>query len=132
MGGFIYYLIRQNFIFDFCCILFMAAKKVKKFLLGMTEKDFSRENFIEGGLIRPAILMTSFFVFIFAMFLLLMGDLKWGGSLIIFAFVLNLYSIYESLSDEKSIFRTMNLGFKFVLFFFEIVAFNWVLIQILN
>ena len=91
------------------------------------KSDFSRENLIEGGLIRPAILMTSFFTFIIAMFLLLIGDLKWGGSLIIFSFVLNLYSIYESLCDVPSIFKKMNLGFKFVLFLCEIVAFNYVL-----
>jgi hypothetical protein len=91
------------------------------------ESDFSRENLIEGGFIRPAILMIAFFSFILAMFLLLIGDFKWGGSLIIFSFVLNLFSIYESLGDEPSIFKNMNLGFKFVLFIFEIAAFNWVL-----
>lgn len=93
--------------------------------------DFSKENLIEGGLIRPTILMISFFTFIFAMFLLLINNLKWGGSLIIFSFILNTYSIYVSLSDDSSIFKTMNLIFKFSLFLCEIIAFNWVLILIL-
>ena len=93
--------------------------------------DFSKENLIEGGFIRPTILMVSFFTFILAMFLLLVGDLKWGGSLIIFSFVINMYSIYESLGDESSIFKKMNLGFKFILFICEILAFNWLLTNIL-
>ena len=108
------------------------TNKKSKHIFGMTDADFSKENLIEGGLIRPIILMASFFSFIIAMFLLLIGDLKWGGSLIIFSFILNLYSIYESLKDEPSIFKKMNLGFKFTLFLIEIIAFNWVLIQILS
>ncbi|MDA3856111.1 MAG: hypothetical protein PF569_07680 [Candidatus Woesearchaeota archaeon] len=119
-----------------------AEKKIEKkskHVFGMTDADFSKENFIEGGVIRPLILMSAFFSFIIAMFLLLLGAkdmdlnmLKWGGSLIIFSFVLNLYSIYESLKDKPSIFKNMNLGFKFTLFLIEVVAFNWILATILN
>ena len=107
------------------------AKKESRHVFGLKDEDFSRDNFIEGGLIRPAILMIAFFTFLLAMFLLLVGDLKWGGSLILFSFILNLYSIYESLGDETSVFKKLNLGFKFTLFLFEIIVFNWVLINIL-
>lgn len=100
-----------------------------KNFLGMTDEDFSKENLIEGGLIRPILLMISFFTFIYAMFLLLIGNLKWGGSLIIFSFILNLYSIYLSLTDKPSIFRTLNLAFKIFIFIAEIYAFNWVGIE---
>lgn len=110
----------------------MVKEKVKKISrFKINKKEFSRENLIEGGLIRPAILMISFFAFILSMFLILIGDLKWGGSGIIFSFILNLYSIYESLKDEPSIFKKMNLGFKFTLFLSEIIAFNWILSYLL-
>ena len=101
--------------------------KHKKNTFSFRKEDFSRENFIEGGIIRPAILMVSFITFIIAMFFLLLGNLKWGGSLIIFSFIFNLYSIYISFTDEESIFRTMNLVFKLVLFTAEIVFFNYLL-----
>ena len=101
----------------------MIKKKIKKHFFKMTDEDFSRENLIEGGLIRPVILMTSFFTFLLAMFLLLMRNYKWGGSLIVFSFVFTLYSIYQSLKDKSSIFKRMNLAFKFILFLFEIVIF---------
>ena len=115
------------------------TKKVKsndpvRSSLHFTKGDFTRENLIEGGLIRPAILMASFIFFIGAMFLLVLGAQgsvtaqKWGGSLIIFSFILNLQSIYTSLTDKPSIFRKLNLGFKLVLFTFEILAFNYLLI----
>lgn len=117
------------------------AKKSKKYFLGMTQADFSKENMIKGGLIRPAILMVSFLTFVVSLLLLLFSlkadpitaanYLKWGGSGIIFSFVLNLYSIYESLGDKSSIFKKLNLGFKFALFLGEIVAFNWALAYIL-
>lgn len=106
---------------------FEHHKNKEKHIFGMSDEDFSKENFIEGGIIRPAILMLSFITFIGAMFLLLIGNLKWGGSLIIFSFILNLYSIYESFTDVSSIFRTLNIGFKLVLFISEIMAFNWLL-----
>ncbi|MCA9495340.1 MAG: hypothetical protein KC589_00200 [Nanoarchaeota archaeon] len=112
----------------------VKVKEAKTHILGLNEEDFSRENFIEGGLIRPAILMVSFVAFIVAMFLILLGAsnsnptaMKWGGSLVIFSFIFNLNSIYQSLTDKLSIYRSMNLGFKFVLFASEVVAFNWVL-----
>ncbi|MCA9459373.1 MAG: hypothetical protein KC550_02380 [Nanoarchaeota archaeon] len=112
----------------------VKSKNQKKHILGFSDEDFSRENFIEGGLIRPAILMTSFIAFVVAMFLILLGAsnsnttaMKWGGSLVIFSFIFNLNSIYNSLTDSLSIYRSMNLGFKFVLFASEVVAFNWVL-----
>lgn len=101
--------------------------KEKKNAFSFRKEDFSRENFIEGGIIRPAILMISFVTFIIAMFLLLIGNLKWGGSLIIFSFIFNLYSIYTSFTDDPSIFRTMNLVFKLILFGAEIVFFNYLL-----
>lgn len=103
-------------------------KSTERKLFKFEKEDFSRENFVEGAVIRPAIMMISFFVFIGALFLLLIGNVKWGGSLIVFSFVLNLNSIYKSLLDEASIYRTMNLAFKLVLFVVEIVAFNYVLL----
>ena len=102
-------------------------KNKEKHIFGMSDEDFSKENFIEGGIIRPAVLMLAFISFIGAMFLLLIGNLKWGGSLIIFSFIVNLYSIYQSFTDENSIFKTLNIAFKLVLFISEIIAFNWVL-----
>jgi hypothetical protein len=108
-----------------------VTNKHKREGFSFVKGDFSKENLIEGGLIRPAVMMTAFFTFIIAMFLLLIGDYKWGGSLIIFSFVLNLFSIYESLCDEPSIFKKMNLAFKFVLFIAEIAAFNYALVTVL-
>ena len=105
----------------------MVKKKTNKKFVSRIQSDFSRENFIEGGIIRPIILMASFFTFIIAMFVILSGNLKWGGSLIIFSFILNIYSIYESLTDKESIFRTLNLVFKLLLFISEIIAFNYIL-----
>lgn len=102
-------------------------KNKEKHIFGMSDTDFSKENFIEGGIIRPGVLMLAFSSFIGSMFLLLMGNLKWGGSLIIFSFILSLYSIYQSFTDEQSIFRTLNLVFKFILFVSEIMAFNYIL-----
>lgn len=103
----------------------MTEHKKKSF--SFRKEDFSRENFIEGGIIRPAILMISFVTFLVAMFLLLLGNLKWGGSLIIFSFIFNMYSIYTSFTDEPSVFRTMNLVFKLILFGAELVFFNYLL-----
>lgn len=104
----------------------------KSYLFGLTEKDFTREKFIEGAILRPSVLMLAFVSFIGGMFLLLNNNLKWGGSLIVFSFITNLYAIYESLKDEDTIFRTLNVGFKLVLFLSEVMAFNWLLLQILN
>jgi len=106
------------------------GKKSKNKFIGEIQKDFSRKNFIEGGLIRPTLLMLAFFAFIGAIFLILTKDLKWGGSLIIFSFIINIYTIFESLKDKESIFRTLNLIFKLVLFGIEIVIFNYILILI--
>ncbi len=96
-----------------------------------TKEDFSKKNFIEGGIIRPSILLSAFLLFVIAVFLLLLQNYKWGGSFIIFSFFLNLSAIYISLTDEDSIFRTMNLLFKIVLFISEIVIFNWLITKIL-
>jgi hypothetical protein len=109
----------------------LKKKLMSKKTFHFSKEDFSRENIIEGGVIRPLILMGAFFSFLGAMFLLLLGArgevtyLKWGGSLLIFSFILNLQSIYSSLTDEPSIFRTMNLIFKITLFLAEIIVFNW-------
>mgnify|MGYP001810160138 CR=1 FL=1 len=103
------------------------AKEEKKKFMGMSEKDFSKENFIEGGVIRPAILMLSFVSFLIAMYLLLIGNLKWGGSAILFSFILNMYSIYQSIGYNPSDFKKMNFEFKFTLYIVEIIMFNWVL-----
>lgn len=113
----------------------MTQKKRKGFVF--TKDDFSKENVIEGALLRPLLLLLSFFAFIVAMFLLVMGvggsrsALGWGGSLILFAFVVNIYAIYLSLTDEPSVYRNLNLVFKLVLFTAEIVAFNYVLLLVL-
>lgn len=113
-------------------------KKIKKsktvehkYLFGLTEKDFTKENFIEGAIIRPSMLLAALVSFILGMFMLLIDNYKWGGSLILFSFIINLYAIYLSLTDEDSIYRTLNIGFKLVLFLSEIMAFNWTLINIL-
>jgi len=102
----------------------------KSYIFGLTEKDFTKEKFIEGAIIRPSILLTAFVSFISAMFLLLIQNYKWGGSLIIFSFIFNLYTIFESLKDEESVFRTLNIGFKLILFLSEVMAFNWILLQL--
>ncbi len=85
----------------------MKNKSKNKHFLGIKDDDFSRENFIEGGIIRPLILMTAFFSFVVALLLLVFGIqlenydyIKWGGSFIIFSFIFNMYSVYESLKDE--------------------------------
>ena len=115
----------------------MTKKESKKSnSFHFTSEDFSKENVIEGGVIRPIILMISFVTFLLGMFLLLGSQLnpeflKWGGSAILFSFILNLYSIYLSLVDKASFFRTMNLIFKLVLFVSEIIAFNYVLVSVL-
>lgn len=75
------------------------------------------------------------------MILFFLGDLKWGGSAIIFSFVLNLYSIYQSLTehhdDNESGMtpeevqlknqRDFKVVFKLILFILEIVSFNYLL-----
>ncbi len=101
----------------------------KKNFLGISEKEFSSVNILEGMIIRPAIFMVSFISFVLAMFLLIFNDLKWSGSLIIFAFILNLETIYKSLTDKPSIYRTMNLIFKLTMFISEIILFNYVIIK---
>ena len=123
----------------------MAKTKAKKTVKKTPQKkhdtmfsaeDFTRANFVQGGLVRPGLLLLAFSTFVAAMFLLLLGAqgsleaLKWGGSLIIFSFVINLYGIYLTLMDKPSFFRSMNLGFKLVMFIGEIIAFNWVLIYV--
>ncbi len=107
------------------------VKEVKNKIFSFKESDFSKKNIIEGAILRPLLLLISFATFIFGMFLLLFGNLKWGGSGIIFSFILNLYAIYISLTDEASIFRTLNIAFKLVLFISEIIAFNYLLTIIL-
>lgn len=101
--------------------------KHEKHFFSFIEGDIKNDKVIEGMIIRPLIQMIAFVSFILAMFLLLIGNLKWGGSLIIFSFVFNLFSLYQSLTDERSIFRTLNIGFKLVLFLAEIIAFNYAL-----
>lgn len=96
------------------------------------KEEFNQKNFVEGAIIRPAIQMLSFVTFIIAMFLLLIENYKWGGSMILFSFILNIESIYKSLTDEESIYRTMNLGFKLILFISEIFIFNYVLMKVIN
>lgn len=107
-----------------------SIKKVsgKDFLFTEVKQEIKAGEALEGLVIRPAVLMVSFISFIFAMFFILLQNLKWGGSLIIFAFVLNIYSIYQSLSDNPSIFRTLNVIFKIVMFIAEIIVFNYILI----
>lgn len=117
------------------------AKKSKKFFLGMTEEDFSRENLIKGGFIRPLILMVSFLTFVLSMLAVVFSVkadavsqanyLRWGGSGIIFAFVLNLYSIYQTLGDKPSIFKNLNLIFKLALFALEVFLMGYVMTYML-
>ena len=78
--------------------------------------------------------MTAFFSFVIALLLLVFGIqlenydyIKWGGSFIIFSFIFNMYSIYESLKDEPSIFKTLNLIFKITLLILEIFVIGWVI-----
>jgi hypothetical protein len=113
----------------------MTSKKLKKKLLknqsiemfNINSKEFTRENLIESIFIRPFIQMLSFATFIIAMFLLVIENYEWGGSLIIFSFILNMSSIYKSLCDEPSIYRTLNLTFKLVLFTAEVIAFSYLI-----
>ena len=102
----------------------------KEFLFSEIKHDLKGDAAMEGLVLRPALLMSAFLTFIGAMFLMLIGNLKWGGSLLIFSFVLNLYSIYQSFCDNDSIFRTLNLFFKIVLLVGEILAFNWILVML--
>ena len=100
------------------------------------KSDFTRENIIKGGLIRPGILVISFLSFIGGITLFfdaLQGSLnamKWAGSLLIFSFILTAYSIFTSLQDEHSIFRTLNVAFKVTLFVFEISIFHQLILLI--
>ena len=110
-------------------IFLVMTRLKKKRILGISEKEFSSKNILEGMIIRPAIFMVSFISFVLAMFLLIFNDLKWSGSLIIFAFILNLETIYKSLTDKPSIYRTMNLIFKLTMFISEIILFNYVIIK---
>ncbi|NQZ84204.1 MAG: hypothetical protein HRU03_00660 [Nanoarchaeales archaeon] len=103
----------------------------QRYLFGLSEKDFTKENFIEGAIIRPSMLLAALVSFILGMFLLLIDNYKWGGSLIVFSFIINIYALFQSFGDEDSIYRTLNIGFKLVLFLSEIMAFNYVLINIL-
>lgn len=108
-------------------------KKIKnkeKTFLGLNKEELSRDNFIEGAIIRPAIQMLAFVSFIIAVFLLLIENYKWGGSMIVFSFVLNIESLYKSLKDKPSIYRSMNLGFKLIMFLAEIVIFDYILMKI--
>jgi len=110
----------------------VRIKKAKKdSFFGVIESEFSSGKVIEGMVIRPAIQLLSFSSFVLAMFLLLFQNLKWGGSLIIFAFILNLESIYKSLTDKLSIYRTLNLWFKIIMFSSEIILFNYIIIKFL-
>jgi hypothetical protein len=106
--------------------------KFQQYLYGSLAKDVSGERFIEGALIRPATLLLSFIIFLFAMFFLVGGNMKWGGSLIIFSFILTLSSIYQSLTDEEGLFRTLNLCFKLTLFVAEVIAFNMLLMRVIS
>jgi hypothetical protein len=103
----------------------------QKYLFGLSEKNFTKENFIEGAIIRPSLLLGALTSFILGMFMLLIDNYKWGGSLILFSFILNIFALYRSFGDDDSIFKTLNIGFKLILFLSEIMAFNWVLINIL-
>ncbi len=103
----------------------MVKKEKKRGII--SEDEFTKENFIEGAIIRPAVFVIAFLTFILGILLLLMGNYKWGGSLIIFSFIFNIYSIYQSFSDEKSIFRTLNLILKIALLFGESGVLGWVL-----
>ncbi len=109
----------------------------KKIRTSFTREDFSKENIIQGGFIRPGILILSFLSFLGGMIFFiksLQGSfeaMKWAGSLLIFSFILTAQSIYTSLKDEHTIFRTLNVGFKMVLFVFEISIFHQVLLLII-
>jgi hypothetical protein len=98
-------------------------------LFHIDSKELTKENLIESVVIRPFIQMTSFFTFIAGLFFLAIQNFKWAGSLIIFSFVLTVFSIYKSLTDEESIYRTLNLIFKLTLFLVEIIAFNLLLLK---
>lgn len=102
-----------------------------------SKEDFTKENLIKGAFIRPGILTLSFLTFVGGLVLFieaLQGSLeamKWAGSLLIFSFILTAQSIYTSLRDEHSVFRTYNVGFKVVLFVFEISIFHQTILLII-
>jgi hypothetical protein len=56
--------------------------------------------------------------------------MKWGGSFLIFSFILTAYSIFTSLQDEHSIFRNLNVAFKVTLFVFEVSIFHQIILLI--
>jgi hypothetical protein len=108
----------------------VKKKKEETTFLGLNKEELTKKNFVEGAIIRPAIQMLAFVTFIIGIFFILIQNYQWGGSMIIFSFVLNLGSIYKSLSDEASIFRSMNLGFKLVMFLAEVMIFNFILLNL--
>lgn len=97
--------------------------------VGSLKKELNTNKFLEGAILRPVLLLLATASFIVAMFFLLAGNLKWGGSLILFSFVMNLYAIYLSLIDEPSTYRSFNLSLKLIIFLSEVAAFNWVIIN---
>lgn len=107
----------------------MKKKKLREesVLFGISEKEFTKGQFIEGAVVRPGILFFAFASFVVALFLLLLGNLKWGGTLVVISFIANMYSIYLSLGDKPSVYRNMNIAFKLILFVAEIISFSWVL-----
>jgi hypothetical protein len=112
----------------------LHKEKPRKFFV---KEDFSKENLIQGGLIRPGILVLSFLSFMAGIILFIdalqgsLNAMKWAGSLMIFSFILTAYSIYTSLQDEHSVFRNLNVGFKVTLFVFEISIFHQIMLLIL-
>lgn len=58
------------------------------------------------------------------------GDLKWGFSLLIMSFFMNLAAIYATLVDDGNKFQIRNLIAKIIMFIFQVIMFNWGLIAI--
>ncbi len=105
-------------------------KKEKSFMDLFPEEEFTKENFIEGVIYRPAIFLISFLSFIISVFFILIQNYKWAGSFIVFSFTFNIFSLYQSFEDKNSIYRTLNLIFKLTIFIAELVIFNWIIINI--
>jgi len=99
-------------------------------LISKIKLDIKNKKFIEGIFLRPFVTLSGVLLFFTAIYLIIIGELKWGGSLIIMSFLINLSSIYDSLIDKTSIYRNLNLNFKFFMLIFEVAAFNYILFLI--
>lgn len=104
-----------------------ADKKINEMVEERSEIEISNKNILD-----TITLIISFFTFLYAIYLILINDLKWGASLLIISFIFGIYSVYESLKDNSETFRRLNIILKIILFTFEFVALTVVLKMIIG